>query len=44
VLAIENAQLFQEAGRARAAAEAALTDLRRTQDRLVQTEKMASLG
>ena len=30
--------------RARTAAEVALTDLRRTQDRLVQTEKMASLG
>jgi GAF domain-containing protein len=44
VLAIENARLFQEAGRARAAAETALTDLRRAQDRLVQTEKMASLG
>ena len=34
----------EEARRARVAAEAALTDLRRTQDRLVQTEKMASLG
>ena len=51
VLAIENARLFQElaargeeARRARTAAEAALVDLRRTQDRLVQTEKMASLG
>jgi two-component system NtrC family sensor kinase len=51
VLAIENARLFQElaargeeARRARTAAEAALDDLRRTQDRLVQTEKMASLG
>ena len=44
VLAIENARLFQEAGRARAAAEAALVDLRRAQDRLVQSEKMASLG
>jgi signal transduction histidine kinase len=44
VLAIENAGLFQEARRARAEAEAALLDLRRTQDRLVQTEKMASLG
>ena len=29
VLAIENARLFQEAGRARTAAEAALVDLRR---------------
>ena len=51
VLAIENARLFQElaargeeARRARVAAETALTDLRRTQDRLVQTEKLASLG
>ena len=44
VLAIENARLFQDARRARLSAEAALTDLRRTQDRLVQTEKMASLG
>jgi signal transduction histidine kinase len=44
VLAIENARLFQEASRARTAAEAALIDLRRAQDRLVQSEKMASLG
>jgi GAF domain-containing protein len=44
VLAIENARLFQEAERARAAAEAALNDLRRAQDRLIQSEKMASLG
>ena len=44
VLAIENAELFQEARRARTAAEVALADLRRTQDRLVQSEKMASLG
>jgi two-component system NtrC family sensor kinase len=51
VLAIENARLFQElsarseeARRARTAAEAALVDLRRAQDRLVQSEKMASLG
>jgi GAF domain-containing protein len=44
VLAIENARLFQEAERARAAAEAALADLHRAQDRLVQSEKMASLG
>ena len=36
--------MFQEARRARTAAEVALADLRRTQDRLVQTEKMASLG
>jgi len=51
VLAIENARLFQElmargeeARRARTAAEAALADLRRAQDRLIQSEKMASLG
>ena len=51
VLAIENARLFQELGtrgeearRAHAAAEAALADLRRAQDRLIQAEKMASLG
>ena len=51
VLAIENARLFQElaargeeARRAHAAAEAALSDLRRAQDRLIQAEKMASLG
>ena len=44
MLAIENAELFQEARRARTAAEAALADLRRAQDRLVQSEKMASLG
>ena len=44
VLAIENARLFQEAGRARAEAEAALANLRRAQDRLIQAEKMASLG
>jgi len=36
--------LFQQAGRARTAAENALADLRRAQDRLVQSEKMASLG
>jgi two-component system, NtrC family, sensor kinase len=51
VLAIENARLFQElmargeeARRAHTAAEAALADLRRAQDRLIQSEKMASLG
>ena len=44
MLAIENARLFQEARRARTAAEATLADLRRAQDRLVQSEKMASLG
>jgi len=51
VLAIENARLFEqltareeETRRARETAESTLADLRRTQDRLVQTEKMASLG
>ncbi len=44
VLAIQNARLFQEARRARTAAEAALSDLHRAQDRLIQAEKMASLG
>jgi two-component system, NtrC family, sensor kinase len=51
VLAIENARLFQElaargeeARRARTAAEEALIDLHRAQDRLIQSEKMASLG
>jgi GAF domain-containing protein len=44
VLAIENARLFQDARRARTAAENALADLRRAQDRLVQSEKMAPLG
>jgi GAF domain-containing protein len=44
VLAIENARLFQEARQARIEAEATLADLRRTQNRLVQSEKMASLG
>src|SRR5437868_9616834 len=44
VLAIEKARLIQEARRARIAAEAALTDLHRAQDRLIQAEKMASLG
>jgi signal transduction histidine kinase len=51
VLAIENARLFQQLGtrgeearRAHAAAEAALADLHRAQDRLIQAEKMASLG
>ncbi len=44
VLAIENAGLFEAASRARAEAEAALADLHRAQDRLIQSEKMASLG
>jgi two-component system NtrC family sensor kinase len=44
VLAIENARLFEDARRARTAAETTLADLRRAQNRLVQSEKMASLG
>ena len=44
VLAIGNARLFADARQARAAAEAALADLRAAQDRLVQSEKLASLG
>jgi signal transduction histidine kinase len=44
VLAIENAELFQEAHRARTATEISLTDLRRTRYRLAQSEKIASLG
>lgn len=44
VLAIENARLFEAARRAQSASDAALADLRRTQDRLIQTEKLASLG
>ena len=44
VLAIENARLFQDARHARTTAETTLADLRRAQDRLVQSEKMASLG
>jgi signal transduction histidine kinase len=43
-LAIENARLFRDAERERTAAETALADLRRAQDQLVQSEKMASLG
>jgi signal transduction histidine kinase len=44
VLAIENARLFRDAERERTAAETALAELRRAQDQLVQSEKMASLG
>jgi len=44
VLAIENARLFDQVqARTRELAQS-LDDLRRAQDRLVQTEKMASLG
>ena len=44
VIAMENARLLNEIRTARDEAETTLADLRRTQDRLVQTEKMASLG
>jgi len=43
-IAMENARLLNEIRAARDEAETTLADLRRTQDRLVQTEKMASLG
>jgi len=44
VIAMENARLLNEIRAARDEAETMLADLQRTQDRLVQTEKMASLG
>ena len=44
VIAIENSRQFSALVEARDAAEAALTDLKRAQERLVQSEKMASLG
>jgi len=44
VIAIQNARMFREVREARDTAEATLADLRRAQDRLVQSEKMASLG
>jgi two-component system, NtrC family, sensor kinase len=44
VIAIENSRLFGELRAARDDAEAALRDLRAAQSRLVQAEKMASLG
>jgi len=44
VIAMENARLIDEIRAARDEAESTLENLRRTQDRLVQTEKMASLG
>lgn len=43
-IAIANARAFEEAEIARAAATSALDELRRTQDSLIQAEKMASLG
>jgi signal transduction histidine kinase len=44
VIAMENARLLNELRAARDTAEASLSELRRAQDRLVQSEKMASLG
>ena len=44
VIAMRNTRLVDELRTARDRAEAMLADLRRTQDRLVQTEKLASLG
>ena len=44
VIAIENARLFDEVQVRTRELEQSLLDLRRTQDRLVQSEKLASLG
>ncbi len=44
VIAIENARLFNETQTRTRELAASIDDLRRTQDRLVQTEKLASLG
>ncbi|MBS0641736.1 MAG: GAF domain-containing protein, partial [Proteobacteria bacterium] len=44
VIAMENARLLDELRAARDAAEAAYSDLKMAQERLVQTEKLASLG
>ncbi|MFO1148091.1 MAG: GAF domain-containing protein [Alsobacter sp.] len=44
VIAIRNAQLFDEVQARTAQLSASLDDLREAQDRLVQTEKLASLG
>jgi two-component system NtrC family sensor kinase len=41
---IENARLFNEVQAKTRELEQSLNDLRATQDRLVQTEKLASLG
>jgi len=44
VIAIENVRLFEEVQARTAELSRSLEDLRTTQDRLVQTEKLASLG
>jgi two-component system NtrC family sensor kinase len=44
VIAIENARLFDEVQARTQELSASLDDLRKAQDRLVQTEKLASLG
>ena len=44
VIAIENSRQFRALVEARDEAEAALADLKKAQERLVQSEKMASLG
>jgi signal transduction histidine kinase len=44
VIAIENARLFEEVQARTAELQQSLDDLRKTQDRLVQSEKLASLG
>ena len=44
VIAIENARLFEEVQSRTRELEQSLSDLRKAQDRLVQSEKLASLG
>ena len=44
VIALENVRQFKALVEARDAAEAALDDLKKAQERLIQAEKMASLG
>ena len=44
VIAIENARLFEEVQARTSELAASLDELRTTQDRLIQTEKLASLG